>query len=559
MSDPVWFRSLYWRIALGFVGLLATLLVVQGAVFLWMSGRMTDRFPIRSAAQYAEAIAEDVADQLETDAAGLEARLRERYGRGIRAFAVAVPPAQVITGGLATPPPTLVRAALEELPGWDRGGRRGGRGGFDRDRRFGGRGPGGRGPGVAGEPAPPAAATADDADGAATPGTGAQPDVGIEEGVADAAAPVIQAGPARGPGPAAFGGRGGGPAQDLVFAPVYRNDAVAAVVAVPSGPPSLTATLRGLGPVLAGVALVLLGLGTAAAALLIFRPAHRRMHALQRTATALGEGETGVRAPESGGDEVAAVARAFNDMAGRLEERTHLLESADRVRRQLLADVSHELTTPLAAIRGYVETLQMPDVPLDASTRERYLGIVAEETERLEHIVGDLLDLARIEGGGVALKIEPVSVGALFERVHHRHEQMLEDRGVSLETTIAADAAVVQGDVHRLEQALQNLVSNAVRHTPSGGRIAMRAERAPGEIHLVVEDDGPGIPDEHLPHVFDRFYKADLSRTSFPVGAGSGLGLSIVQAIVQRHGGSIAASNVPTGGARFVITLPLEA
>jgi len=565
MSNPSWFRSLYWRIALGFVGLLATLLVVQGAVFLWMSGRMTDRFPIRSAAQYAEAIADDVTEQLAIDPLGLEAQLQERFGRGVRAFAVATTTGQVITGGLATPPPMLARAAMAGLPGGDRGGRRGGRG-FDRgDRRFGGRGPGGRGLESPDAGTPPPSATDDDSAAVeSSPGSSVlgetsqpaapEPDTGPDNG------PGLTRGPGPGAGP---GGRLGGPPPELlpdfVFSPVYQADVLAAMVAVPAGPPSLTATLRGLGPVLAGVALVLLGLGTAAAALLIFRPAHRRLHALQEAAAALGEGQSGVRAPESGGDEVAALAKAFNDMAGRLEERTHALESADRVRRQLLADVSHELTTPLAAIRGYVETLQMPDVPLDTGTRERYLGIVGEETERLEHIVGDLLDLARIEGGGVSLKFEDVSIEALFQRVLHRHEQMLSDRGVTLEADIAPDAARIRADSHRLEQALQNLVSNAVRHTPAGGRILVRTFAEVGTIHIVVQDSGPGISEEHLPHIFDRFYKADVSRTNVLVGAGSGLGLSIVQAIVHRHGGTIAASNAPIGGAQFVITLPAPA
>jgi len=563
MSNPIWFRSLYWRIALGFVGLLATLLVVQGVVFLWMSGRMTDRFPIRSAAQYAEAIADDVTEQLAVDPLGLEAQLQDRFGRGVRAFAVATATGQLITGGLATPPPMLARAAVAGLPGGDRGGRRGGRG-FDRgDRRFGGRGPGGgRGPESFDSGAPPPSAAGDDDSAVA----GSSPGFSAPDATSQPAVPAPDAGPGltRGPGPGAGpGGRLGGPPPELladfVFSPVYQGEVLTAMVAVPAGPPSLTATLRGLGPVLAGVALVLLGLGTAAAALLIFRPAHRRLHALQEAAAALGEGQTGVRAPESGGDEVAALAKAFNEMAGRLEERTHALKSADRVRRQLLADVSHELTTPLAAIRGYVETLQMPGVPPDTTTRERYLGIVGEETERLEHIVGDLLDLARIEGGGVSLKFEDVSIEALFQRVLHRHEQMLSDRGVTLDAEIAPDAAVVRADSHRLEQALQNLVSNAVRHTPAGGRILVQTFGEADTVHIVVQDSGPGIPEEHLPHIFDRFYKADVSRTNVLVGAGSGLGLSIVQAIVHRHGGTITAANAPTGGARFVISLPASA
>lgn len=325
-------------------------------------------------------------------------------------------------------------------------------------------------------------------------------------------------------------------------------------------PPPLFFALRDLGPTLATVALALLVTGTAVASLVVFRPARRRLQELQHAAQALGSGETGVRAPDTGRDEVAALAHAFNDMAARLEERTGALENADRTRRQLLADVSHELSTPLAAIRGYVETLGMPDLSLDDETRRRYLGIVFEETERLEHIIGDLLDLAKLEGGGATIRRDDVSLAQLFERIRRRHEQVLRDRDISLRTELSSDTTSVIGDANRLEQALQNLVANAVRHTPAGGRIVVssRAHEENGERHVVlaVEDSGPGIPPEHLTRVFDRFYKADSSRAGTTVPSGSGLGLSIVQAIVHRHGGVVTASNAPNGGARFEISLP---
>jgi signal transduction histidine kinase len=334
------------------------------------------------------------------------------------------------------------------------------------------------------------------------------------------------------------------------FAQVVSADGlVTGLVAVPVEPPPIGMALRDLGPTLAVVALGLLAVGTAVSALVIFRPARRRLGALQAAAHAIGAGETGVRAPETGGDEVSLLARGFNEMAGRLED-------ANRVRRQLLADVSHELTTPLAAIRGYVETLSMPDVPLNDETRNRYLRIVGDETERLEHIVGDLLDLARLEDGGGTWRVEPVSVQLLLERVRHRHERAVVEKRLTLVTEQDPTVTTVQGDQNRLEQALQNLVANAVRHTPPEGRVVVRAVPAPGGTMLTVEDSGPGIPPEHLPRIFDRFYKADESRTGTDTPSGSGLGLSIVRAIVTRHGGTASASNGTGGGARFSIFLP---
>jgi signal transduction histidine kinase len=332
--------------------------------------------------------------------------------------------------------------------------------------------------------------------------------------------------------------------------------AQAGVVAVPVEPPPLSVAMRDLGPTLLAVGLGLLVAGTGVLALLVFRPTHRRLQALQQAARAVGSGETGVRAPASGGDEVAALALAFNEMAGQLEHRTQALETADRTRRQLVADVSHELTTPLSAIRGYVETLSMPGLPIDDATRARYLRIVGEETDRLEHIVGDLLDVARLEGGASALAVEDVAISQLFERLRHRHVQVLEQKQIALETLQRPDTLEVRADAKRLEQALQNLVANAARHTPDGGRIIVSAERSEAGVRITVDDTGPGIPPEHLPHVFDRFYKVDVSRAGTTLPSGSGLGLSIVRAIVERHGGTVTASNAPDSGARFEIWLP---
>jgi signal transduction histidine kinase len=209
----------------------------------------------------------------------------------------------------------------------------------------------------------------------------------------------------------------------------------------------------------------------------------------------------------------------------------------------------------LTAIRGYVETLAMPGLADDEDTRRRYLRIVDEETHKLEAMIGDLLDLARLEGGGGALSVEVFPIAELFRRVSDRHGPAVRERRIALDVS-APDELTVSGDLPRLEQALQNLAANAVRHTPPGGRVELRADAMPGAVRITVRDTGPGIPPEHLPHVFDRFYKADASRASTRA-SGSGLGLSIVKAIVERHGGSVRASNAPEGGAEFEIVLPL--
>jgi two-component system sensor histidine kinase BaeS len=267
----------------------------------------------------------------------------------------------------------------------------------------------------------------------------------------------------------------------------------------------------------------------------------------------LGAGDLAARAPDRGGDEIAAVASAFNAMAADLSARAEALAASDRTRRQLLADVSHELTTPVTAMRGYLETLTMPELTIDAPTRARYLGIISDETNRLERLIRDLLELARLEGGGGTLAREPVAVADLFARAAARHERAAEAAKVAIETTVAPGAETVVGDRDRLEQAIQNLAANAVRYAPPGTAIRLAAQPHDGAVEITVADLGPGIPAEHLPHIFDRFYKADAAREG--VSGGSGLGLSIVKAIVERHGGSISVESGP-GRTAFTLRLP---
>jgi signal transduction histidine kinase len=304
-------------------------------------------------------------------------------------------------------------------------------------------------------------------------------------------------------------------------------------------------------PLLIGALLLLFG-GTALAALVIFRPAQARLRAVEDAARRFGEGDLAARAPAIGGDEVTAVAEAFNRMAGDLAARQAQLVEADRARRQLLADVSHELMTPLTAIRGYAETLALPQFTPASPEGQRAVRVIQEEGQRIERLVGDLLDLARFEAGGISLTLETVSVDEVFERVTERHAREAQDKGVSvIADPLDADLRVT-ADPHRLEQAVQNLASNALRHTPPGGTVRLSAARTGTGVVLRVSDSGVGIPAEHLPHVFDRFYKADRSRTQ----SGSGLGLSIVKAIVERQGGTVSVRSTPGVETVFEITLP---
>ena len=338
---------------------------------------------------------------------------------------------------------------------------------------------------------------------------------------------------------------------------VVANEVAGVVVVEPRAP--FTFLLSRYAPALALVALGSLGVGAALATVIIFGPARKRLRDVENAARRLGAGDLTARAPARGGDEVAAVATAFNAMADDLSARAEALTTSDRVRRQLLADVSHELTTPVTAMRGYLETLTMPELELDAPTKARYLTIISDETSRLERIIGDLLDLARLEGGGGSLVLdEDVEVEPVFGRVVARHERESQDAGVRITTTIEPGAELLRGDRDRLEQAMQNLAANALRYAPAGTSIHLHATAGNGHVTLTVSDEGAGIAPEHLPHVFDRFYKAEASRSirKGPGEAGgSGLGLSIVKAIVERHGGQISVTSRP-GLTVFTLRFP---
>ena len=532
MSDPVWYRSLYWRIAFGFIAMLAILLLTQTLLFLWLTDRIFGA-PARTPAQLAAMVADEIADEIrqrpDTD---LESFVRERFSRIYQPFLVVLANGQRASNRPTGLPPEFGRSVQGRLRGEMSAGGRFGEPGF-----------------------PPRLPISPDGTDA---GRGASPIRPGGPGNVQGGGPVIEprAFPGGPGGPGGGFGRRGGPRFPTDYAPIMVAERQVGVVAVPSNPPPVSVALRELGPTLTWFGLGLLGMGATLTALFVFRPARKRLQTLEHAAHALGEGRTDVRATETGGDEVSSLARTFNRMAADLDSRATALAASDRARRQLLADVSHELMTPLSAIRGYVETLGMADVPLDPDARKRYLEIVEQETHKLEAIIGDLLDLARLEGGGDRLRAEPVAVEELFGRIADRHQPALRDRSIRIDFDIAPGTPRILGDAARLEQALQNVAANAIRHTPSGGHVKLTASAADGGVRITVHDTGPGIPAEHLPRVFDRFYKVDAARAGTAVPSGSGLGLSIVRAIIERHGGTVSAANAPEGGALFELHLP---
>lgn len=452
--NPI-YRSLYWRIAVGFILCVAGVLAVQGIVLLWLLDRTTT-----AAVELNEAVSRELGRTLEADpAVDLDRYAHDRFPRPSRSFYAVMTDGQVISVGDKRPNARVIEAVLAEYRRSD---------------------------------------------------LTSIPESWRTE-----------------------------PYHSAVIR--VHGKIVGAVAVVPE------TWVEQLGSTMVVMGVCLLGAGTAVASLFIFGPAHRRLKELETTVVQLGAGHLTARARDDGGDEVAALARAFNRMADDLA-------ASDRTRRLLLADVSHELMTPLTAVRGYQEKLSTDPAIRESDERQRYVTIIGDETRRVEHIVGDLLDLARLESGGDSLDVQDVSVEGLFGRVAARHAPHAADKQVVFSTSIEPGAELVYGDGFRLEQALQNLAANALRHTPPGGHIELRADLSDNGPVLSIRDTGEGIPAQHLPFVFDRFYKIDSSRPGH--AGGSGLGLSIVKAIIERHGGIVTVSSELHAGSVFTIRLP---
>jgi two-component system phosphate regulon sensor histidine kinase PhoR len=227
------------------------------------------------------------------------------------------------------------------------------------------------------------------------------------------------------------------------------------------------------------------------------------------------------------------------------------LRRADQIRRDFVANVSHELRTPLTAIRGYVEALL--DEPGDADSTHRFLEIIARHTTRMERLVKDLLRLARLDARQEALEMARCDVRQLFSGVIADLSPSIEAKQQHVAMEVPPEAGHVDGDPAKLHDIVRNLVENAVNYSPDGADVKLAAARVNGVYQITVADSGPGIPQEDLARVFERFYRVDKSRSR---PGGTGLGLAIVKHLVELHGGEARAENAPTGGAVFTVTLP---
>ncbi len=256
-------------------------------------------------------------------------------------------------------------------------------------------------------------------------------------------------------------------------------------------------------------------------------------------------GDYSTRVLTSTRDEVGQLATAFNRMSRELEN----LEAS---RRDLVANVSHELKTPITAIRAHLENL------LDGveQPNSQTLEIMLAQSERLGRLVEQLLDLSRLESGEVPLRREPVSLAPLVALVMSEIEVACADREVEVVSDLSDDLPTIEADSERVHQVIFNLVDNAVRFTPEGGEVRIEAHRHNGSVEVSVADTGVGIPADALPRLFERFYRVDPARAR--EDGGTGIGLAIARSVVEAHGGSIRAESAPGHGSVFTFDLPVS-
>jgi signal transduction histidine kinase len=284
-----------------------------------------------------------------------------------------------------------------------------------------------------------------------------------------------------------------------------------------------------------------------ALAVLISDSIARPLRTIGRAARRIADGDYQQRVPVGRPREVGDLALAFNQMAARVA-------ASQQTQREFLANVSHDLRTPLTSIQGFSQAIA-EGVTSDPGSAARAAQIIHDEAARLNRMVDSLLDLARIEAHQGAARREPLDLAELLRGTVERLEARLRERGLSLQLDLARDLPRVRGDGDRLAQVFTNLLDNALEHTPSGGTIRLGAQRAEEGVRVTVQDTGTGIPAADLPHIFDRFYQVDKSRQRGR-RAGMGLGLAICRQIVEAHGGTITLASEEGRGTTATVWLP---
>ena len=280
-----------------------------------------------------------------------------------------------------------------------------------------------------------------------------------------------------------------------------------------------------------------------------------KINALRTAARAIAAGQLNTRIRVPGRDEVTELAESFNNMAAQLESAAAMRQEAEQMRRNLIAWVGHDLRTPLTSVRAMVEALADGMVD-DPATAARYLRTAKRDIHALSLLIDNLFEMAQIDAGGLQLDRQPNSLSDLISDTLESFHGLAEEKGIKLQGQVTPAVDPVSMDARLIGRVLTNLISNAIRHTPGGGTIAVNARSVVGGVEVSVRDSGDGIRPEDLPHVFEQFYRGEKSRSRATGGAG--LGLAIVKSFVEAHSGAIRAESKVGEGTRFTFFLPKQ-
>lgn len=278
----------------------------------------------------------------------------------------------------------------------------------------------------------------------------------------------------------------------------------------------------------------------------------RNLRTVMRNLDAFKSGKLDVRMSPMKSDELSQVAQAFNDMAGTIQRQMEEISNADALRRELVANVSHDLRTPLSGIHGYLETILMKDEELSADKRKKYIALTLQNTERLEKLVEELFELSKLEAKQTLPKMEPFSIAELVQDAIQKYNVLAVRSGIAINAKLPENLPLIYADIAMIDRVIQNLVDNAIKFTPEGGRVSIELSQIEGTtIDLKISDTGRGIPADELSVVFDRYYRSSHR------SEGMGLGLAIVKKILEVHGIDISVESEVDKGTIFSFQLPI--
>ncbi len=278
----------------------------------------------------------------------------------------------------------------------------------------------------------------------------------------------------------------------------------------------------------------------------------RNLRVIIQTVKRFEEGDYNARIPVNQSGELSDLSSTFNHMADTILKNIEELKEVDKLRRELIANVSHDLRSPMSVIQGYIETMIMKGNDLSPEEQRKYLEIIFKSSEKLNKLVADLFELSRLEARQVKVHRERFNLNELLQDTAQQYQLKADEKGINLKTHLTPDA-IVNADIALMQRAIQNLMDNALKYTPPNGEVTVEAGHNNNHVEVVISNSGKGIPEDQLPHIFDRYFMMDKEKHGID---GSGLGLAIVKKIMDIHDAQINVSSRPDDNTTFRFSLP---